>query len=179
MEWISLRRLTTFWTSVKTYLGQHFVPQTRKINNHALTQDLTLTASDVGAVTSAFTGATRSAAGAIGLVPAPTAGQQNMFLKGDGTWGETGGGDVQAVNEVSPDSNGNVALTAADIPTSAVSGETEVDGALSSLSDKIANLGPFNLSIDMATGHLIGTYSSAEQAAKWSVNSNGHLIYTI
>lgn len=33
-----------------------------------------------------FRGATSSAAGANGLVPAPTAGKQIQYLKGDGTW---------------------------------------------------------------------------------------------
>lgn len=33
-------------------------------------------------------GATASAAGTSGLVPAPSAGKQNAFLKGDGTWEE-------------------------------------------------------------------------------------------
>ncbi len=34
-----------------------------------------------------MTGATASAAGAAGLVPAPAMAQQGLFLKGDGTWG--------------------------------------------------------------------------------------------
>lgn len=34
-----------------------------------------------------FTGATSSTAGAHGLVPAPAAGDQDKYLKGDGTWG--------------------------------------------------------------------------------------------
>ena len=33
-----------------------------------------------------FTGATSSAAGKSGIVPAPAAGKQNALLKGDGTW---------------------------------------------------------------------------------------------
>ena len=33
-----------------------------------------------------FTGATTSAAGTLGLVPGPAAGQQGYFLRGDGTW---------------------------------------------------------------------------------------------
>lgn len=36
---------------------------------------------------SAFTGATSAAAGVEGLVPAPAAGDDDKFLKGDGTWG--------------------------------------------------------------------------------------------
>ena len=37
-------------------------------------------------------GATSSAAGSSGLVPAPAAGDQEKFLRGDGTWHEVGGG---------------------------------------------------------------------------------------
>jgi len=37
-----------------------------------------------------MTGATSSAAGAHGLVPAPAAGDQDKVLKGDGTWGVNG-----------------------------------------------------------------------------------------
>ena len=33
-----------------------------------------------------FTGATSIAGGASGFVPAPAAGDQNKFLRGDGTW---------------------------------------------------------------------------------------------
>lgn len=39
--------------------------------------------------TSTMTGATASTAGTAGYVPAPSAGDQNKFLKGDGTFSET------------------------------------------------------------------------------------------
>ena len=39
-----------------------------------------------------FVGATSSAAGANGLVPAPSAGDQTKFLRGDGSWQDAGGG---------------------------------------------------------------------------------------
>lgn len=39
-------------------------------------------------------GATSSAAGAHGLVPAPAAGDEDKVLKGDGTWGEVAGSEV-------------------------------------------------------------------------------------
>lgn len=35
-----------------------------------------------------FTGADATTAGAVGMVPAPTAGQQSKFLKGDGSWSD-------------------------------------------------------------------------------------------
>lgn len=46
---------------------------------------------------SAFTGATATAAGKAGLVPAPAAGYNNRFLRGDGTWAEAGGMDLDAL----------------------------------------------------------------------------------
>lgn len=42
-------------------------------------------------------GATESAQGRAGLVPAPGAGQDNLFLRGDGTWAPAGGGDGTTV----------------------------------------------------------------------------------
>ena len=39
-------------------------------------------------------GATASAAGTQGLVPAPAAGGQEKYLKGDGTWGTIEAGTV-------------------------------------------------------------------------------------
>lgn len=44
-----------------------------------------------------FTGATSSTAGAHGLVPAPSAGDQDKVLKGDGTWGNVGGSGAVVV----------------------------------------------------------------------------------
>ena len=46
----------------------------------------TITTQDNNTTYSVFTGATSSAAGTSGLVKAPAAGDQNKFLRGDGTW---------------------------------------------------------------------------------------------
>lgn len=46
---------------------------------------------------SVFTGATTSAAGKAGLVPAPAAGYNTRFLRGDGTWAAAGGMDLDAL----------------------------------------------------------------------------------
>ena len=48
-----------------------------------------------------MTGATSSAAGSSGLVPAPASGDQNKVLKGDGAWGT-----VDALPAVSSSDNG-------------------------------------------------------------------------
>lgn len=54
-------------------------------------KEVNVTAASIGAATAGhthtpFTGATASAAGAAGLVPAPAAGKQDSYLRGDGTW---------------------------------------------------------------------------------------------
>lgn len=99
-----------------TLSGLGGVPTSRKVNGHALTADISLTASDVGAITGIsgtdvidalgytpanqenlgdFTGASATQAGGAGLVPAPSMGDQGKFLRGDGTWAtaSTSGGD--------------------------------------------------------------------------------------
>lgn len=48
----------------------------------------------IKAMISVMEGATASADGTSGLVPKPEAGDQNKFLKGDGTWGMVEAGDV-------------------------------------------------------------------------------------
>lgn len=47
-----------------------------------------------------MTGATASAAGAQGLVPAPAAGKQASFLRGDGTWAVPAGGQANIIEVV-------------------------------------------------------------------------------
>lgn len=48
---------------------------------------------------SAFKGATGSAAGGTGLVPAPQAADSAKYLKGDGTWGTIETPDIEAITE--------------------------------------------------------------------------------
>lgn len=57
----------------------------------SVAKSINITPAAIGAATSghthsAMTGATASAAGTSGLVPAPAAGKQTAFLRGDGTW---------------------------------------------------------------------------------------------
>lgn len=51
-----------------------------------------LTGTEVNAILPAFGGATSVAAGSKGAVPAPAAGDEGKYLKGDGTWGAVAGG---------------------------------------------------------------------------------------
>ena len=88
-----------------------------------------------------MTGATASASGTMGLVPAPSSGKQNYFLRGDGTWAFLEGttytiasGDSNGQIKVTPSSGGayNVTVkglnTAAyrDVDTTPTSGSTNV-----------------------------------------------------
>ena len=70
-----------------------------------------------------FTGATSSAVGKKGLVPAPSAGQQTAYMRGDGTW-------VQPQN--------NATTTAAGYNLDARMGKTLQD-QITSLNDSLAN----------------------------------------
>lgn len=85
-----------------------------------------------------FGGATSSVAGSSGMVPAPAAGDDDMFLRGDGTWAEAG--SVKSVNSQTPDNTGDITLSGANIPSSAITGAANVDAGLSALSGQIANL---------------------------------------
>ena len=60
-----------------------------------------------------MTGATADKDGTSGTVPAPTAGQENLFLRGDGTWAEaTGGTKIPPKATVNPSiTNGNAKCT--------------------------------------------------------------------
>ena len=74
--------------------------------------------SSAGSALTTFAGATSSVAGTLGGVPAPQAGQQNSYLRGDGTWSVVSGGSVVAAeyllarNATSQNTSGNN-----DVPT--------------------------------------------------------------
>lgn len=74
----------------------------------------------LASIVEGMTGATASTAGTAGLVPAPAAGDQNKFLKGDGTWAEVPGAtDVSALQAtvktlVGEDSDKSVRAIAAE-----------------------------------------------------------------
>lgn len=51
----------------------------------------------------AMTGASAGTAGTAGIVPAPAAGDQDKFLKGDGTWATAGGGGGNTVTYIATD----------------------------------------------------------------------------
>ena len=88
----------------------------------------------------AMTGATSSAAGAAGVVPAPAAGDQNKFLKGDGTWAAPATATASdylsfsngvTVNELTATKFGPIVKVHYDIGAALVAGENVVGTATS------------------------------------------------
>lgn len=69
-----------------------------------------------GVISTDFVGATSSVDGAAGRVPAPESGDENKFLRGDGTWSSMSGGVTGVKGDAETDyRNGNVNITPADI----------------------------------------------------------------
>ena len=121
----------------------------------------TIQTQDTDTKYSVFKGATSSAAGGTGLVPAPTAGQQARYLRGDGTW------------QTPPNTTYNNATTSADGLMSSED-KTKLDGIATgankythpSYSAKASGL--YKVTVD-ATGHV----SAATAVTKSDITSLG------
>ena len=84
---------------------------------------------DTNTTYSNMTGATAGAAGKTGLVPAPAAGKQNQFLRGDGTWQDAGA--------TTP--TNNLLATVAGNPLDAVQGKV-LNEKIGELNDSLGTL---------------------------------------
>lgn len=56
-KFLSVEGLTILWSNIKTWTAGQFVPKTRKVNNKALSADITLSAADVSAIPTSQKGA--------------------------------------------------------------------------------------------------------------------------
>lgn len=74
--------------------------------------------------TDVFTGATSSTAGTAGLVPAPAAGDDTKFLKGDGTWAAVSATDTKVKNTYA---DNNTYYPAGMIASTTTTGEQNAD----------------------------------------------------
>lgn len=54
-----------------------------------------------------FTGANSSTAGKTGIIPAPSKGYQNRYLKGDGTWSKISASDIDGLSSYTPSGGGD------------------------------------------------------------------------
>lgn len=69
------------------------------VNGHTVESNVPANAKFTDTTYSAFKGASASAAGGAGLVPAPAKGGQGKFLAGDGTWKNVTIPEVEAISE--------------------------------------------------------------------------------
>lgn len=69
------------------------------VNNHTVEANVPADAKFTDTTYSAFKGASASAAGGTGLVPAPAQGGEGKFLSGDGTWKDIEIPEVEAISE--------------------------------------------------------------------------------
>lgn len=118
--------------------------------------------SDIGTMT----GATASANGAMGLVPAPSSGKQNYFLRGDGTWAFLEGttytiatGDNNGQIKVTPSSGGAYNVNVKGLNTAAYRG---VDTTPTSGSTNVITsggvytvIGDINAILDRINGEVV------------------------
>ena len=118
--------------------------------------------SDIGTMT----GATASANGAMGLVPAPSSGKQNYFLRGDGTWAFLEGttytiasGDNNGQIKVTPSSGSAYNVTVKGLNTAAYRG---VDTTPTSGSTNVITsggvytvIGDINAILDSINGEVV------------------------
>lgn len=119
-------------------------------------------------------GATVSAAGKSGLVPAPAEGDQDKFLKADGTWDEAG--KVKSVNG----DIGDVTITAASLGALSLSGGTMYGAILPS--DTTVNIGGTDnkfgsIYANTFNGKLVGSADSATTAAM-ATNLDKSLVFS-
>lgn len=95
IKYLSSSGLTEVWSNVKAYIASKIPSKIvtglsikgrtiTYINSDGTTG--TLTTQDTNTTYTNMKGATASAAGTAGLVPAPAAGTQAKYLRGDGTW---------------------------------------------------------------------------------------------
>jgi hypothetical protein len=138
----------------------------------------------------AFTGATSGSAGAKGAVPAPQAGDEGKYLKGDGSWATVaGGGSSLAVS----DEGGSLTSAATSfnfvgggvtatnvgsavtvtVPADAVSSVNGQTGAVSLVTDDIAEDGaPVNLWFTDTRARTACVSDTAYNAGTWDAVTN-------
>ncbi len=101
MAFVSTNNLKTFADGFAKKIADIFAKKTdipeslpadggdaRTVNGHTVEADVPADATFSDTRYGSMKGATDSAAGAAGLVPAPAQGKQGSFLRGDGEWAE-------------------------------------------------------------------------------------------
>lgn len=116
-----------------------------------------------------MTGATSSTAGTAGLVPAPAAGDELKFLKGDGTWATVstgaGGHTILDTDGDSMPAEDNLQFIGLDVTDNSTDGVTEVESAGLN-SDSLNDVTDGSIGNEIINNGM--TYSTNEQiVGKW------------
>lgn len=143
-----------------------------------------------------FTGATSSTAGVAGIVPAPAAGDEVKFLRGDATWqtinipsqdayvlsGAYGSGNKTWVSTLTK--NGSTAAGTSTVPTASTSvyGITSLSSATNSSAEDVAATpkavkAAYDLANGKSTVAVSNLKSSGTKIATITVNGTGNDVY--
>jgi hypothetical protein len=143
-----------------------------------------------------FTGATSSTAGVAGIVPAPAAGDEVKFLRGDATWqtinipsqdayvlsGAYGSGNKTWVSTLTK--NGSIAAGTSTVPTASTSvyGITSLSSATNSSAEDVAATpkavkAAYDLANGKSTVAVSNLKSSGTKIATITVNGTGNDVY--
>lgn len=166
-------------TSVATFTANQASNATANITVPTNTSDLN---NDSGFITSSslpgdMTGATSQDAGTHGLVPAPSAGDENKVLSGAGTWvAVSSGGSYSAGNGINIDANNEIS-----IDTSVVAEVSDIPTNTSDLvNDGADGTSTYVEADDLATVATSGSYAdllntptipAAQVNSDWNANS--------
>lgn len=178
----------TNWNAAKSHADSAHAPsnaqanviETIKVNGTALTPSSKAVDITVPSY-STMTGATSSTAGTSGLVPAPAAGKQASFLRGDGTWAVPTNTDTKVTNTLNTTAKAYVTgTTSSSTNTGTQVFDTGVyldttAGMLTATTFKGALSGNASTSTKLASSSCT-TISIA--TSDWSTNSDGGYICT-
>ena len=178
----------TNWNAANTHADSAHAPsnaqanviETVKVNGTALTPSSKAVNITVPSY-STMTGATSSAAGTSGLVPAPASGKQSSYLRGDGTWAVPTNTDTKVTNTLNTTAKAYVTgTTSSSTNTGTQVFDTGVyldttAGMLTATTFKGALSGNASTSTKLASSSCT-TISIA--TSDWSTNSSGGYVCT-
>ena len=119
------------------------------------------TAADLGLATdAAMTGASSGTAGAKGLVPAPAAGDEAKFLRGDGSWANGGGGGATTLSDLT-DTSISTPTTAQPLTYDSANSKWKNGGVIPTANGGTGNADGY-IRTGQKSGTNIGYYATAE-----------------
>ena len=134
---------------------------------HALVRDLP----------SAMRGATSSAAGKAGLVPAPAKGYQSRPLRGDGTWATSLACNITGLAaKATADAGGNTITTTYATKSEVSALQSAMEEDLNTVKEDVDNI-PVVSSPDYSSGIALAQPGATEQT--YTAPADGYIVYSI